>query len=362
MIELADIFRHYGPAYRQSVGDRLSPSQRQAMWAIEHCRTETLGGHVYVCDACEEVQYTYHSCRNRHCPKCQNERAEEWLAQQQAFRLPVPYFMVTFTLPAELRPVARRHPHLIYNLLFRAAADALQELAHDPRFVGGQIGLMGVLHTWNRDLTYHPHVHYLVPGGGLDRDRRTWQPSRQKFLVHVKPLSKLFRAKFRDGLKKTPLFARIPPQTWTKKWVVHSKPVDRGSEALRYLAPYVFRVAISNNRIVKLEHDQVTFRYQASDTGLTQFCTLPAETFIGRFLQHVLPKGFVKVRYYGFFAPSNRAVLAQIRSLLTGADPTRPTPDLLQLAPVPECSFHCPQCGQPMRPQQTIRPARPKPP
>ena len=362
MIELAEIFRRYGPTYRQTYGHQMSASQHQAMWAIEHCRTESLGGHVYACDACADIQYSYHSCRNRHCPKCQNERAEQWLDKQQDFRLSVPYFMVTFTLPAELRSLARHHPQIIYNILFRTSAAALQELAHDPRFVGGQIGLMGVLHTWNRDLTYHPHVHYLVPGGGLALDTMTWRSARSKFLVHVKPLSKLFRAKFRDALKKTDLFDQVPPQVWIKDWVAHSKPVGNGTGALKYLAPYVFRVAISNNRIVKLENDHVTFRYTASDTKQTQFCTLPVDTFISRFLQHVLPKGFVKVRYYGFFSPNKRVLLAQIRPLLSDTDLTLPPTDHDETVPVPERLLHCPQCGQPMRHQQHIRPVRLKPP
>jgi hypothetical protein len=170
VIELADIFRRYGPQYREKYGERMPPSHRQAMAAIERCRTEALGGHVYTCDACEETVYSYHSCKNRHCPKCQNEAAEQWLVEQQDLLLPTPYFMVTFTLPADLKQLARSNQKSLYNILFRTSAAALQQLAQDPRFVGGQIGMVGVLHTWARDLSYHPHVHYLVPGGGLAAD------------------------------------------------------------------------------------------------------------------------------------------------------------------------------------------------
>ena len=325
MIELAEIFRRYAPAYRAQCGDRLLPRHRRAMWAIEHCRTEALGGHVYTCPECGETQYRYHSCRNRHCPKCQHEHAQRWLAQQGDLRLPVPYFMLTFTLPSQLRPVARSQQSLIYHLLFRASAEAAQQLAWDPRFVGGQIGLVGVLHTWARDLSYHPHVHYLVPAGGLADDDQTWRSIPPDFLVPVKTLSSLFRAKFRDALHKTDCFSSVPARVWESEWVVHCLPVGNGLTAFQYLAPYIFRVAISNRRLVKVEDDQVTFRYRASGTGETRFCTLPAEQFIHRFLQHVLPRHFVKVRYYGLFSPGYRPQLTALRQQL-GAPSAPPPP------------------------------------
>ena len=326
MIELAEIFRRYGPRYRAQFGDRLLPSHRHAMWAIEHCRTEALGGHVYHCPDCDASVYLYHSCRNRHCPKCQHEHAQRWLAQQGDLRLPVPYFMLTFTLPSQLRPVARSQQSLIYHLLFRASAEAAQHLAHDPRFVGGQLGLVGVLHTWARDLSYHPHVHYLVPAGGVADDGQTWLPARPDFLVPVKALSQLFRAKFRDTLRKTECFSSSPPAVWEQDWVVHCQPVGNGLTAFKYLAPYIFRVAISNRRLVKVEDDHVTFRYRASDTGETKFCTLPAEKFIHRFLQHVLPRSFVKVRYYGLFSPAHRPQLTALRQQLGAAPAESPPP------------------------------------
>jgi hypothetical protein len=295
------------------------------MAAIEQCRTEALGGHLYTCDECDQIRYSYHSCKNRHCPKCQNEAGQQWLAKQQALLLPVPYFMVTFTLPEGLRRVARSQQRQVYDLLFQTSAAALQELAQDPRFVGGQLGFLGVLQTWTRDLAYHPHVHYLVPGGGLSADGQTWYRARNAFLVHVKPLSRLFRAKFRAALSKTDLLNQVPPATWRQEWVVHCQPVGTGQAALKYLAPYVFRVALSNQRILKLQDGQVTFRYRDSATRNWKTSTLPAEEFIRRFLQHVLPKGFQKVRYYGFFSPGQRHRLHHARHLLGATRPPQPT-------------------------------------
>ena len=362
MIELAHIFRRHGSDYQTKFADRMLPSHRQAMRAIINCRTEVLGGHVYHCDHCDEDRYSYHSCRNRHCPKCQHNVAEQWLARQQDFLLPVPYFLLTFTLPAELRALTRSNQRVIYNLLFRASAAATQQLASDPRFVGGQIGLIGILHTWGRDLNYHPHVHYLVPGGGLSDDDQSWLQAREDFLVHVKPLSILFRAKFREALKKSDLFALVPPETWQQDWVVHCQPVGNGVAALKYLAPYIFRVAISNKRILKLAHGKVTFRYTESSTGQVRICTLCAEEFIRRFLQHVLPKGFVKVRYYGFFSPGLRHRLRRARQLIGVQDTNEPEEPSQEMAPNSEVACRCPQCGQVMRLIQTVNPNRHRPP
>jgi hypothetical protein len=219
--------------------------------------------------------------------------------------------MVTFTLPAELRGLARRHQKTLYNLLFRSSAEAFQELAFDPRCIGGRIGMVGVLHTWTRDLRYHPHVHDIVAGGGLSAEG-TWLPSRQDFLVHVTPLSVLFRAQFRDDLHKTALCSRVDAHVWNKDWVVHCEPVGSGEEAFRYLAPYLFRVAISNNRVLKLEDGQVTFQDKESATDQTRSATVPAQEFIRRFLQHVLPARCINVRYDGFLSPGHRHVLTRV--------------------------------------------------
>jgi hypothetical protein len=359
-LELADIFRRYGFAYRQKYAAKLLPSHRQAMRAIEHCRTEALGGQVYHCLACDETRYSYHSCRNRHCPKCQHEQTEEWLEVQRGLLLLVPYFLLTFTLPAELRQTASQNQKCMYNLLFRASAQATQQLARDPRFVGGQIGMVGVLHTWTRKLAYHPHVHYLVPGGGWSTEKQCWLQAHHNFFVPVKALSRLFRATFQRLLQKTPLFAQIPPNVWQQDWVVHCKPVGNGQTALRYLAPYIYRVALSNRRLVRMENtgqmesSQVTFQYHPSDTGQLKQCTLSAEKFMQRFLQHVLPRGFVKVRYYGFFGASVRPRLFALQQQL---EKSNPRPESNPLPPKPLSSAPlCPHCGQPMLFQRTLPP------
>ena len=355
MKTLAAIVQQYGTEYQAQYGDHLLPSHRRALRDIAHCRTATLGGHVYHCDACHEIHYQYHSCQNRHCPRCQHDQGQQWLAKQQASLLPVPYFMVTFTLPSGLHHVVRRHQKVIYNILFRTSAAALQELAWDPRYVGGQIGMVGVLHTWGRQLNYHPHVHYLVPAGGLSPNGERWISAQNTFLIPVKALSIIFRAKFRDALKKAGLVDQVPVHVWRQGWVTHCKPVGKGEGALKYLAPYIFRVAISNRRIRKIVDGKVTFRYRESDTGKWRTGTLTAEEFLRRFLQHVLPKGFVKVRYYGLFSPSLRHHLAVIRLWL----------DTSELETVIRDEAHdvdgsrpvlCPTCGQVMRWMKKLRP------
>ncbi len=356
--------RQYGPQYREKYGDQLLPSHRRALWAIEHCRTPALGGHVYSCPECETTHYQYHSCRNRHCPQCQTLKGQHWLDQQQELLLPVPYFMLTFTVPSALRAVVRRHQKLLYTVLFRTSAAALQQLAADPRFVGGQLGMVGVLHTWGRNLAYHPHVHYLVPAVGWTADGQVQRAARKNFLLPVQALSRIFRAKFRDALRPTDCWAHIPTAVWQQEWVVHCQPVGDGLPALKYLAPYIFRVAISNHRIVKLAHDKVTFRYRATDTGALKTCTLPALEFIRRFLQHVLPKGLVKVRYYGFFSPGLRPRLATIRTQLP-PPPLRavrtPTdqgpPAAVSGNPLTSpCAVRCPNCGRPMQRRASLPP------
>jgi len=345
MLEVADIFRLHGPAYRQKFGDRLLPSHRRAMQDIETCRTEALGGQLYFCKQCQAQRYSYHSCKNRHCPKCQNEQANDWLQEQQSLLLPTHHFLVTFTLPAELRPLARSHQKTIYNLLFRTSSAALQQLAQDPRFVGARLGMVGVLHTWTRQLLYHPHVHYIVTGGGLTDDGR-WRSSRKDFLLPVEALSPIFRAKFRDALKQTELFAQVPPRVWRKDWVVHAEPVGSGTQAFQYLAPYVFRVAISNNRLCTLHDGQVTFTYKESATDQFKRSTLTAEEFIRRFLQHVLPPRFIKVRYYGLLSPAHRQLLLKARQLLSASitklknQALNTTHSLARLT--------CPHCGGPL--------------
>lgn len=364
-LELADLFREYGAAYRKKYADKLLPSHRQAMWAIEYCRTQRLGGQVYGCPNCQEFQYSYHSCRNRHCPKCQHEQTQNWLKVQRELLLPAPYFFLTFTLPSELRDLVRANQKALYALLFQASAEAAQKLALDSRFIGGQIGLVGVLHTWTRNLIFHPHVHYLVPGGGLHSDGQTWLPARQGFFLPVCALSKLFRAAFRRGLQKMKLFEQVPSQVWLHEWVVHCQPVGDGQAALKYLAPYIHRVAISNRRLLSyhnrgsMQNSQVTFEYRASDTGQLKQCTLSVEQFFQRFLQHVLPHAFVKVRYYGFFGASVRRKLAALQRRLGSQahDLAAQQPASSQSADDQTPSkILCPTCGLPMTFQRNLSP------
>jgi hypothetical protein len=249
----------------------------------------------------------------------------------------------------------RRNQKIGYNILFRASAAALQDLAWDPHYVGGQIGMVSVLHTWGRNLSYHPHVHYLVPAGGLAADRESWINTRHDFLVPVKALSIIFRAKFRDTLKKTDLFEQVSPEIWRCDWVVHCKSVGSGLPALKYLAPYIFRVAISNNRIIKVADGKVTFRYRESDTRKWRTSTLTAEEFLRRFLQHVLPKGFVKVRYYGLFSPGLRHYLAVIRLWLDASEPEETKKDDSAEIEL-QHQVLCPTCGQVMQWVNKLRP------
>lgn len=361
MPELADIFCRHGPEYRTKFADHMLPSHLKAMEDIENCRTESLGGHVYLCDQCGEVHYSYHSCKNRHCPKCGNDTTELWLKKQLDLLLPETYFLITFTLPEGLRILARSNQKLVYDLLFRASAEALKKLAKDPKFLGGRIAMIGVLHTWGRDLSYHPHVHYIVPGGCLSSDNR-WLPSAKKFFVPVKALSIIFRAKIRHGLEKLGLFGSVDQKIWKKPWVVHSKPVGTGEAALRYLAPYVYRVALSNNRIEHVGDTSITFRYRESDSGTLRRMTLNTIEFIRRFLQHVLPDGFHKVRYYGLLSTSNRKTLKLLQNILT-------TDSILEAILNPSESekplgfqrpetLLCPHCGSRLRLLKTISSAR----
>jgi hypothetical protein len=359
MTSLADIVRQYGPTYEAKYNHRLLPSHRRTLRDIADCRTAARGGHVYQCDACQTIHYQYHSCQNRHCPQCQQQQGQRWLEHQRAALLPLPYFMVTFTLPAGLHEVARRYQTIVYNILFRTSARALQTLAWDPRHVGGEIGMIGVLHTWGRDLSYHPHVHYLVPAGGLSADGEHWLSVRRNFLVPVKALSVLFRAQFRAALQDAGLLHEVPSDVWQQDWVTHCKPVGSGEGALTYIAPYIFRVAISNRRIIRAENGQVTFRYRASDSDRWQRLTVTVDEFLRRFLQHVLPKGFVKVRYYGLFSPSRRYQLPFIRLWLDSDEPCDRLEATEATHPDPgtkSTSVLCPICGHPMRWMRQVRP------
>jgi len=352
MVELADIFRRHGPAYRAKCADGLLPSHLAAMTAIAQCRTEALGGHLSQCPDCGALEYSSHACKNRHGPKCQHDTATRWLDQQRTLLLPVPSFLVTFTLPEALRPLARAHQHCLYTLLFQTSAAALQALTLDPHSLGGQLGMVGVLHTWTRDLASHPHVHSLVPGGALSPEGPQWlSPRSAAWLVPVRALSRLFRGKCTAALATAGLGDLVPPHVWQQAWVTHCQPAGTGTEVLTDFAPSIYRIALTNNRLETLADGQVTFRVKKRRSAGWKRLTLPAAVFIHRFLQHVLPRGFPTVRYDGFLSPSRRKILPQIRTLLAASASTTlatenlPPQDypLPRLVPQPE--RRCRTCG-----------------
>ncbi|MGH9382741.1 MAG: IS91 family transposase [Vicinamibacterales bacterium] len=255
MLEVADILRLHGATYRAQFGDRLLPSHARAMRDLEQCRTAYCGGHVAQCDHCAQQVYVDHSCRNRHCPKCHGDQTERWLDAQRGRLLPCPYYLLTLTLPSELRDLARAHQKVVYGLLMRCAAAALHTLARDPRFLGASIGCLAVLHTWTRALRYHPHVHLLVTAGGLSPDGTQWiVPKNPAYLVPVRALSVFFRAKVCAALKHAGLLPDVPVTLWKKPWVVHAQPAGRGQRVLDYLGRYVFRIAIANSRLEAIDH------------------------------------------------------------------------------------------------------------
>lgn len=331
MLEGAEIFRLHGESFRAR--HDLAPGQLKALADIEHCRTAYLGGHLERCDRCGHAHYSYHSCRNRHCPKCHGEQTQAWLEKQQARLLPVAYYLLTFTLPASLRPLARSHPRQIYNLLLKAAVATLQKLARDPQWVGGALPVLAVLHTWTRALLLHPHVHLLVPAGGISPEGTWVEAQHPHFLVPGYALSAIFRAKIMAGLKKLEWLDRSGP-CWNQKWDVHCRHAGSGEKVLGYLARYVFRIGIANSRLEKLEDGEVTFRFRDNKTQQLCHLTLPAEDFIERFLQHVLPKDFVKVRTFGLWSASQQEMRAKIQGQLAQASPA-PLPALAELKTAP---------------------------
>jgi hypothetical protein len=317
MAEIADIFRRYAQDYRERFGSSMLPSHRRASADICACRTEALGGHLAQCDHCAHLRYSYHSCKNRSCPKCHKNDTERWFEKRREELLPVAYFHLVFTVPKELHHLVRTHQKTLYNVLMKAAAFSLMHLAADPRYVGGKIAILSVLHTWTRAMIYHPHIHCLVPAGGLTLDDNLWLPARKNYLVPVRALSVLFRAKFMHMAQKALPNETFPESAWKTKWVVYCKPTAQGTDkVLTYLARYIHRIAITNNRIISIHENTITFRYKDSQNHCWKTMTLPPLEFLRRFLQHVLPKGFHKVRYYGLLAPNNRYHFKQIRQTL----------------------------------------------
>ena len=363
-LEVADIFRSAGPAYRASHARHLSLHQLKVMSAIEHCRTAALGGHVEACTDCGHWRIAYNSCRNRHCPKCQGAAARTWLAERETDLLPVGYFHVVFTLPAEVADIAFQNKAAVYDLLFRAASEAMLTIAADPKHLGARIGITAVLHTWGSALTHHPHVHMIVPGGGIAPSGDRWVSSRPAFLLPVRVLGALFRRLFLTRLMALHeagrlaffgsmahlvdrrAFLRHLAPVRKKRWVVYAKPPFAGPEAvLAYLSRYTHRVAISNGRLLAFDETGVTFRYKdyrRSGPERQQVMTLATDEFIRRFLLHVLPRGFHRIRHYGLLAGSTRkASLERARELLAVMPPAHDdTP-----AGPPDTRPPCPCCG-----------------
>jgi len=370
-LEVADIFRAHGPAWRERQHGHLSLGQLKVMSAIEQCRSAALGGHVLRCPACGEVEIAYNSCRNRHCPKCQGRAARRWLEDRQADLLPVPYYHVVFTLPAPISGFAFHNKAVLYNVLFEVAAETLRTIAADPKHLGAQIGLTLVLHTWGSALTHHPHVHGIVPGGGLSPDGTHWIPCKPGFFLPVRVLSRLFRRRFLEelqqahrsgqlqffgeyaGLADATAFADWLAPMRKCEWVVYAKRPFAGPAAvLAYLSRYTHRVAISNQRLLSMDDRGVTFRwkdYRAKDGMRLKTMTLEPDEFMRRFLLHVLPSGFHRIRHYGLLANAGRrGDLARMRELLHVAPEVHSPEDTEALDAIHQPVFVCPHCGAAM--------------
>lgn len=369
-LEVADIFRAHGPVYRRANAGHLSLSQLKVMSSIEACRTEALGGHVAACTKCDHQHIAYNSCKNRHCPKCQGPAARDWMAARADDLLPVEYFHLVFTLPAEIAHIAYWNKRTVYGLLFKASAETVATIAADPKRMGARVGMTCVLHTWGSAMMHHPHVHMIVPGGGLSKDGR-WIGCKPGFFLPVRVLSRLFRRLFLDGLvalhragelaffgdlrglADAKAFAAWLAPFRKTEWVVYAKPPFGGPEAvLAYLSRYTHRIAISNSRLISAEADNVAFRwkdYRIKHGDRMKVMRLDTHEFIRRFLIHVLPDGFHRIRHYGLLASATRKTnIAKIRMLL-GAEPGRqddpPTGEIIPLT----LREPCPDCGGAMR-------------
>ena len=349
MGKLGDIFRTHGPEYRRRYADRMSSDQLRAMFAIEKCHTANAGSALWRCPSCGDGHFTYQGCGNRHCPSCGTTAATKWLQKQCALLLPgATYHLVTFTVPEQLRRVIRSNPRELLDLLMRTSSSILRDLCSEQKWVGGVPGMTAILHTWTRQGMYHPHVHFIVTGGALDK-HGVWNTSHPKFLVPVFALSTIYRARLRDAIKeKHPeIFEKIKPSVWhrKKKWVVHSKPVGSGEAAYRYLARYVYQVYLSEQCILSYTDKMITLRYRDSNTKKIRTLRLEPMEFIRRFLQHVLPSRFCKIRHYGLHHSSKRKIIKQLQASMSFAlGRNLPKPTEIELPP----SIACPHCKHPM--------------
>jgi hypothetical protein len=368
------LLRQLAPKYLERFGAAMPLRHRQVLKKILACRTPALGGQLFECPDCPGFLYRYHSCNDRHCPQCGQTDADDWLKRQRTrLLLPTPYFLVTFTVPQELRRLIRAQQPLALDLLFAASAQALQDLAANPKRLGAQLGMLGVLHTWSRTLIFHPHVHYLIPGGGLSPDGRHWVPARNNFLLHVRALGAHFRTVFKTRLQKAhpELFVQVPAKVWKRPWNVDSRPAGSGDNALRYLARYVFKTATSNRTLQRLPGGQLRWSYRDSKNGRPTAIQLAPLEFMARFLQHTLPRGFARVRTFGWLHPAAKVRANRVRALLREkplltpaeqatwqppADPELTTPN--DPTPVVCSTPLCPRCQQVMRLVGSWRPGQ----
>ena len=353
LLEVADVLRQFAPSYLDAFGDRLLASHRRAIDDIVACRTAAMGGHAYTCDDCGQHFHVYHGCRNRSCPACHTHQTQQWLDARTVELLPCAYYHVTVTVPAQLRDTLRSNQSDGYRLLMKAAAEAVIALCRDKRYMGATPAILAVLHTWTAAIDYHPHVHLLVSGGGIGQDGASWREAKHPFLVPVRALSRLVRGKFHDALKKErpDLEAQLPADVWTREWVAWCKPWGKGETAvLGYLARYVHRIAITNGRILAIDECTVTFRYKDRKHQQWRTCTLTGHEFMRRFLQHVLPKGFHKIRYYGLWHCAQRPqrenarralLLKQVQPALELRNANSPSVEIASDV----LNITCPYCG-----------------
>lgn len=317
MTTIKEIFQTYGPEYVQRFGDHMPADHRKVIEAIINCRTHHYGACIYQCTQCGLKHMVYRCCGNRHCPNCQHHKSQKWLQSQLNRQLPGHHFMITFTVPQSLRRFIRSHQRVGYSAMFAASSQTIKRLAADQKHIGADMpGFFGVLHTWGRQLPYHPHIHYIVPGGAFSKADGKWHCSRIDFFLPVKAMSKIFKAKFRDSMKESGLYPLIPADVWNQNWVVNCQAIGASENSIKYLAGYVFKVAISNSRIVKVEDRSVFFKYRKNKSNRWRTMVLDVMEFMRRFLQHVLPTGFMKIRYYGFLHPASSVKLDKIAALI----------------------------------------------
>lgn len=355
---LQELLRSHGAQYLERFGQAMPQNHRKVLGALMACRTEASGTILYQCEQCGEPHVAARCCGNRHCPGCQGHKAFAWLGRQLERELPTPYFLLTFTVPEALRGFLRAHQRIGYGALFEASSGAIKKLAPDPKYLGADTpGFFGVLHTWGRCLQYHPHIHYVAPGGAIDTRNRRWRAASPGFYLPVRALSVIYRAKFRDLMAKAGLIAQIPPEVWRIDWNVNCQSVGSAETTLRYLSRYVFKVAISEQRILSIDEGQVRFRYRKVHSNRPRVMALPAMEFMRRFLQHVLPSGFMKVRYYGFLSPSFSMPPEELRARIEMAHAfTARSPGVKLKPPSTLC---CRYCGAPLRFRRVIQAPRP---